>query len=244
MIFSVRHSPTRPPASMPRTLLVALLVSLPACVLLTGDAPERGTATNVFARPTTNCIPYERSKFCQLRYEGILTARHVLPPSVTTDVLRLVFDDSTQIFDLSYLSDVEVPLGVGRSYDVRVELRPAITVGTSTFEARDAEGLVFFSTSEVWATPEGRAPAPTGWQVTLEPGGYASHGLGCEAHGTPQVLVAEHAGRRVRLVQGESGRLGDYVVTVLIAEAVDYRPGACLDFAVPELSYTLARIAD
>lgn len=224
-------------------LALIALIALPACAILTGDAPERGIATNVFARPATDCISYERSKFCQLRYEGTLTARRILA-SPSRGVLRLVFDDSTQIFDLSYLSEVEVPLAVGQSYHVRVELRPAITVGTSTFEAHDAEGLVFFSTSEAWADPEERALAPAGWQVTLEPGGYASYELGCEAHGTPQVLVAEHAGRRVRLVQGESGRLGDYVVTVLIAEAVDYRPGACLDFAVPELSYTLARIPD
>jgi len=225
-------------------LAAALLLSACSIFFEIEKGPERGNEFVVLPEPVVPCSDPAFVPNCGLTYAGILTERKTFtigPSPNETEYLRLVFDDSLQIFDLGGIPGVNVPLITNHRYSVVVELVPTVILGYGAFEVTDAEGLVFFATTEVYAGWEGNPSLPEGWRISIEDGGYDSHGLGCGVRSTPQVMVVEHESERVRLVQGEAKQLGDYLITALIVEEVDNSDIDCLDYFVPELSYTIAR---
>jgi hypothetical protein len=142
---------------------------------------------------------------CGLLYEGTLTERSMYKIGVSTEALGLVVDDSLQVFDLTDIPQVQVPMEVGQHYRVVVDLVSTVLGGYGSFEARDAEGLVFFATTEIETDLEFNPDPPVGWQVWMQEGGYGTDVVGCQVRVEPQVRVVEHGGQRIRLVQGAAG---------------------------------------
>ncbi|PSQ23036.1 hypothetical protein BRD04_03810, partial [Halobacteriales archaeon QS_9_67_17] len=75
-------------------------------------------------------------------------------------------------------------------------------------------------------------------------GGFDAHRPGgCGIRTTPKVLEVVHEERRARLTQGESARLGDYRVRVLVARRVDYNDTSCTDVFEPTVSLVIERVS-
>ncbi len=235
---------------MPRlSLWLFIAASIGSACSLTSptDDPARGVEFVIVPQPVARCDDPTYSPNCGLRYTGILTHRSTyevgVPPSAS-EFLHLSFDDSLQTFELGEIAQVHVPLVPGERYAATVELVPTSGIGLGAFTAVDDSGLVFFATTEIVAGRDLNPDLPEGWHVSTREGDYDEHAVGCGVRSTPQILVVEHEGESVELVQGEARRLGNYVVNALIVEDVDYSNVDCLDFTAPEVSYTISKVAD
>jgi hypothetical protein len=194
-----------------RSIPGALLLALPclhACSLFSEDLPQSPTAFGLLPGPLVSCVDPAFVPNCGLLYEGTLTERSTYDlgvPPYKQEYHRLIFDDSLQVFDLTDIPQVQVPMEVGQHYRVVVDLVATVLGGYGSFEARDAEGRVFFGTNEIETDWEFNPDPPVGWQVWMQEGGYGTDVVGCQVRVEPQVRVVEHGGQRIRLVQGAAG---------------------------------------
>lgn len=228
-----------------RLYLIAALLWSGCSSFSAEDVPERGFHVGVLPNPVVRCGDPTFEPLCGISYEFTLTAIEYLqhgPPPYEAMLLRLEFDDSAQVFDLTEISNGELPVEIGKKYRVDVRLVPTPVIGYGSIEIRDADGLVFYATTEVRMDSEWNPEPPEGWYAATNDVGYKSHGIGCGVRSTPQVVVVEHKGAKARLVQGEKKRIGTFEVSLLIAEEVDYSSVNCLDFIAPELSYMITRV--
>ena len=99
----------------------------------------------MFPRPVARCEDPEFVPLCGLTYEGILTGIEegsIGPAPHETRVIRLLFDNSAQVFELTERGNVNLPVEVGGEYRVDVRLVRTAVIGYGSFEIRDSEGLV------------------------------------------------------------------------------------------------------
>lgn len=222
--------------------LVFILLSSCSLFGIEEEIPERQFSFTLITYPAPDCTTYQPN--CILTYEGVLTKKDTVEADVNNRFLRLVFDESLFKAELWYVTRLNVPLTFGTKYRVTANTYFNLRYRSPSVEVVDANGLNFYAKTEYFVADTHNPPLPTGWTVSLESGDYGTNKLGCGLRGTPQVLVVSHSGKSVRLVQGESKRLGKYLVTALVAEKVDYTGLNCLDFVAPEVSYTIARVPE
>lgn len=220
---------------MMRPLLLASALLVAGCSLTGSDGPRAESAFQMSKRPAFEC----GADGCGWSRTAVLTA---LEPDEDARAVDLVLDDGADVLRLYDLRPDDLPLAVGRTYTFEADLLPTATIGWPSLRVTDAGGLVLYATSEF---PLSRTVPllllPPGWTLALADGGYRSQDAFCGLRTTPQVLTVSHAGASVRLVQGETARLGAYRVHVLIAQTVDYHRVDCADADAPELSVLIQR---
>jgi hypothetical protein len=134
----------------------------------------------------------------------------------------------------------ELPLRKGRAYEFQIE-----TVGgfptASGMIVRDSTGIVFAGASDQTLGSHVLKEGVPGFTMTL---------ISTECPSRPHDdcydglynlrLVVTHAGRTVRLMHPDSGRLDDYLITCRLAQRVVYN-SKCADAGLPGVSWTMDR---
>lgn len=136
-----------------------------------------------------------------------------------------------------------VSFETGRPYLFEAEFIPTTIIGYPTLRISDDNGLAFYATTSFPSSFDAAVPlVPEGWSFELEPSDWGSGPAECGTRTTPQTLVVTHGDRTVRMVQGESRRIGDYTLQLRAAVSVEYpTPQECTDIVIPELSLILYR---
>lgn len=143
----------------------------------------------------------------------------------------------------------ELPLIAGRRY--RFEADAAFFglafPNPSALRVSDDDGLAFYAVSTS-ALPDSDTTGvgfdrvlllPEGWSLRFEETGREAE-VGCGT-ATAYRATVEHDGSRIRLLQGERGRLGDYDVEVRVSSRMLY-DGSCIDGYSHEFSMVIARL--
>ena len=157
-------------------------------------------------------------------------------------VVRLAFDGAgVPALRLQGLDPGQVSLAPGRAYDVAFGTFLVIHGSFPVLRVSDADGLAFYGATLPDLPSGGAVPLLDGWTARLEPAVWGARDAGCGVRTAPLRVVVEHEGQRVRLAQGETGRLGPYAVQIRVAQDVDYSDVDCLDVALPALSVVVSR---
>lgn len=238
--------PYRPSKSV-LMLVGVLLLALSACSVFEEEPPEPLVQFMLLKEPRFSCS----SPDCYWSTEDTLTA--VVPglrdrPSPEPDDVwvDLVLGDSAHVLTLRNLMLGDVPLEVGHRYTFETSLILTSTIGYPSLRVTDDSGLVYYATTSFpLSSEEPVLLVPEDWTFQLESEGYESIAAGCGLRATPQAVVVEHDESRVRMVQGETRRIGRYTVQVRIAVGVEYpMPEECTDTMIPELSVVIYRTPD
>lgn len=231
----------RTPGSAPRTrviliagaLVVVALAATPSCAVAADPVcramPQR--AVTVFFDGERDMQP--------LAEIGSVTIAG--PPSGATYPRTPLRGGDGRLHKLAY-DDPTGPLPVreGAAYDLRVEFVPG-EPSPCALLLSDAEGLLLAAASDLDLGERVMKSGVPGFTLRLQPTECPSRPPGtCYQSRVNAVLEVTHEGRTIRLHQGESGRLGRYRVTCLIAERVAYKRG-CADAGVFQVSYTIRR---
>ena len=165
------------------------------------------------------------------------------PPNPGYGYVRLgvAGPDQNTVVDLIDLGLADVGLEVGREVTLEFEGIPTGTGGYPALRVADADGLAFYGVSLPSLPTRGALPLLDGWTVTAEATGAGVREAMCDVHATAVALVIARGGERVRLLQGESARLGDAVVQVRIAERLDYADVSCDDAFLTGISLVVRR---
>ena len=228
--------------------LLLLATALPACSLFGSEPyPRAEEAFRYTFRPSFTCTPSE----CGWAMETELVAKadssygfgEGYTPFITLDLTDHALDlvgTGTEAAGL--------PLVVGRRYDFETD---ALFFGLgapnpSALRVSDDDGLVFYGVSAAVLPGTDTTGAgfdrvlllPDGWALRFEDTGREGEVFCGTA--TAYRATVEHDGSRIRLLQGERGRLGDYEVQVRAARRILY-DGSCLDGYQHEFSIVVAR---
>lgn len=227
---------------------VGLLLALSACSVFEEEPPEPLSEFVLLARPSLEAdCPEPFGRVCTWSTEDTLTGLvqglqerpGPDPNSVWTD---LVFGDSTQILTLYNLPSDLVPLEIGHRYSVDLSIFQIVLSGYNSLLIEDEDGLVFYAASGFPLSSQDSIVEPDGWTFELESAGYESLNALCGVHMTPQALIVEHDGSRLRMEQGETRQLGAYTVQARIAAEIEYpEQTECTDTFIPELSVVIYR---
>jgi len=222
-------------ATVSRSLGTALLLF--AAALAPGSAGCRNAAKGCTAEPYGYVNTFFRSENPKSITATVVSIRSLSAGSAR----EIVFADSAGA-DTLYLdaAGLEVPLEAGSRYSCEVEYVPGFP-SLSGVIVRDDRGLVFAGVTDRVPASRVFVSGIPGFSATLEDGGCPDRNRdSCYDAVHNMELAVTHAGVQVRLKNREAARLGDYVVTCLAAQRIDYN-ASCADAGAPSYSFVIAR---
>jgi hypothetical protein len=185
------------------------------------------------------------SSLCLLDYEGVLTGIQVdsLGSGVDAETFpRYTFDNGTQSIAIRYLPESVPRLQQGIRYRLHARLQQYFSLGAiGALQITDEAGLKLFVMNLAVSRDPRNPQPPADWTVIQSDSAVGAANRGCGVVGRPTLVTFRNGSNEVRLYQGNSATLGNFDVTVLAAEEVDYSKVNCLDYALTELSYVIAR---
>lgn len=186
--------------------------------------------------------------------EAVLTAKadssFGFGEGLTTFVLLALPHRDVSLFDSGLrASDLDLIPGRAYRFESNFMLFGLVFPNPSALRVSDSEGLVLYggSTAALPGTDtEGSGLdelllLPEGWEVRVGDADFGSESVSC-AQETPHRVEVEYEGATLRLVQGESGRLGPFDVQIRAARRLLY-DGSCIDGYQHEFSMVIARRA-
>jgi hypothetical protein len=134
------------------------------------------------------------------------------------------------------------PLGQGQTYGLQVEYIPGMPSPNGIL-VHDDKGLLFAAASDHGPGDKVFVGGVPGFRLSLE----ASKCPNRSRHKCYESIVnirlsVEHADETVVLFQGQSARLGSYLVACLLAQDVRYSD-ACADAGMFRIAYTITRVS-
>lgn len=162
------------------------------------------------------------------------------------DDYRFDWPDMGQAFTLGIASGLSWPLSLipGETYDLIVEFQPGWPCAYGLIIQQMGElvfqGLTHGRVDGV-VSSDSRSPVKVSQTRLLEER-YLKSDWSCYGKITNVEVTFSLAGDRVVLHQGQSGRLGQYEVNLLVARSVEYS-GRCLDAGINGFSFTVSRDA-
>jgi hypothetical protein len=232
--------------SLSKCCVLLLLSTLAGCSMVGGsDAPAPNEAFDVRLEPRFDSRPRVTNTF-----EATVSAVRDKDRRTSVTLRDLSRGDTARTLSIpgGVLPAEMLPLVENQRYQLALTFRPYVFGSAPVLKVRDDERLVFFGVTagKFGATGSERNDLvlPDGWSAQFRDGGFDAHRPGgCGIRTTPKVLEVVHEEQRARLAQGESARLGDYRVRVLVARRVDYNDTSCTDVFEPTVSLVIERVS-
>lgn len=227
--------------------IIVSALALTSCSVF-GDEPYPKAEYAFFftAQPNLTCDPE-----CGWEAESELVAKadSSYGGRITPFVVLELPDRTFQLRGIG-MGAADLPLVAGRSYRFEADVAAfgLVFPNPTAFRVSDDDGLAFYAVSAS-ALPGTDTTGvgfdrvlllPEGWALRFEDTGRKAE-VGCGT-ATAYTATVEHDGSRIRLLQGERGRLGDYEVQVRVSNRMLY-DGSCIDGYSHEFSMVIARRA-
>ncbi len=195
--------------------------------------------------PTLSCDQPNNPGICTIEFTGELTA-------IDTDTIEsgndqfvfphYTFADGEQEVAFPFMPASVPRLSLGTQYSVVAAEQQYFSLsGIGRLEVSDSQGLKLFVRNVAELAGRSMPLAPEGWTVSVSSGSSNTINRGCGVVGSPIRVTFGFQNENVQLYQGNSATIGDYTITLLTAEELDYSSMTCLDYALPELGFVIAR---